>query len=100
MSKKLTKFIDEAVENIRNDREVTKELLNDLIKIAAQSSQSHQQVSLSAAKYLETLQRSNEQLVKLAALVQKDEKKDTGFSFSPDDKDDIYGMIKKKDKEE
>ena len=99
MSKKLNKFIDEAVENIRKDREVTKELLHDLIKIAAQSEHSHQQVSMSAAKYLETLQRSNEQLVKLAALVQKEERKSSGFNFSADDKDDLYDMIKKEDKE-
>ncbi len=100
MSKKLDKFIKEATENIRKDRETTQELLSDLIKIAAQSEMNHKEVSMSAAKYLETLQRSNEQLVKLAALVQRDEKKDTGFSFTGTDKDSIYDMIKKEDKEE
>ena len=100
MSKKLNKFIEEAVENIRKDRETTGELLTDLIKIAAQSEHNHMQVSQSAAKYLETLQRSNEQLVKLASLIQKDEKGNNGFSFSPDDKEDIYEMIKDEDKED
>jgi len=57
-------------------------------------------VSLAAAKYVETLQRSNEQLVKIAALVQKNEKKDSMFSFSGNDKDDIYDMIQDKDKED
>tara|TARA_B110000211_G_C13606797_1_gene347159 strand:+ start:112 stop:423 length:312 start_codon:yes stop_codon:yes gene_type:complete len=98
MSKKLNKFIDEAIENIRRDRETTQELLSDLIKIAAQSEMNHKEVSMSAAKYLETLQRSNEQLVKIAALVQRDEKVDTGFDFTGTDKDNIYDMIKKKDK--
>jgi len=60
----------------------------------------HKEVSLAAAKYVETLQRSNEQLVKIAALVQKNEKKDSMFSFSGNDKDDIYDMIQDKDKED
>ena len=100
MSKRLNKFIEEAVQNIRKDRETTRELLNDLIKIAAQSDHNHKEVSIAAAKYVETLQRSNEQLVKLAGLVQKDEKKDTSFSFTGSDKDNIYDMIQKEEKED
>ena len=100
MSKRLNKYIDEAIANIRKDRETTTELLNDLITIAAQSEHHHKEVSLAAAKYVETLQRSNEQLVKIAALVQKQDKKDTSFSFSGTDKDDIYDMIQKDDDEE
>jgi len=100
MSKRLNKFIEEAVQNIRKDRETTQELLNDLIKIAAQSDHNHKEVSIAAAKYVETLQRSNEQLVKLAGLVQKDEKKDTSFSFTGSDKDNIYDMIQKEEKED
>tara|TARA_B100000902_G_C27198917_1_gene857968 strand:- start:810 stop:1112 length:303 start_codon:yes stop_codon:yes gene_type:complete len=100
MSKRLNKFIEEAVKNIRKDRETTQELLNDLIKIAAQSDHNHKEVSIAAAKYVETLQRSNEQLVKLASLVQKDEKKETDFSFSGSDKDSIYDMIQNEDKED
>ena len=100
MSKRLNKFIEEAVDNIRKDRETTQELLNDLIKIAAQSDHNHKEVSIAAAKYVETLQRSNEQLVKLAGLVQKDEKKDTSFSFTGSDKDSIYDMIQKEEKED
>ena len=69
MSKRLNKFITEAISNIRKDREVTHELLSDLIKIASQSEHNHKEVSMAAAKYVETLQRSNEQLVKLASLV-------------------------------
>lgn len=99
MSKKLNQFINEAVKNIRKDRETTQELLNDLITIAAQSEHNHKEVSLAAAKYVETLQRSNEQLVKLAALVQKNEKKEESFSLSGTDKDDIYDMIRKDDEE-
>lgn len=100
MSKRLNKFIDEAVTNIRKDRETTQELLSDLIQIAAQSEHNHKEVSLAAAKYVETLQRSNEQLVKLAALVQKDEKKSDAFSFSSTDKEGLYDMISGNPEEE
>ena len=100
MSKRLNKFIDEAVTNIRKDRETTQELLSDLIQIAAQSEHNHKEVSLAAAKYVETLQRSNEQLVKLAALVQKDEKKNDAFSFSSTDKEGLYDMISGNPEEE
>ena len=93
MSKRLNKFINEAVNNIRKDRETTQELLSDLIKIAAASEHNHKEVSIAAAKYVETLQRSNEQLVKLAALIQKEEKKSDAFNFSKDDREDIYDMI-------
>ena len=99
MSKRLNKFIEEAVANIRKDREITQELLSDLIVIAGQSEHNHKEVSIAAAKYVETLQRSNEQLVKLAGLVQKDDKNDSPFSFSGNDKDDIYEIIQDKDKE-
>jgi len=93
MSKRLNKFINEAVSNIRKDRETTQELLSDLIKIAAASEHNHKEVSIAAAKYVETLQRSNEQLVKLAALIQKEEKKSDAFSFSANDKEGIYDML-------
>lgn len=93
MSKRLNKFINEAVKNIRKDRETTQELLSDLIKIAAASEHNHKEVSIAAAKYVETLQRSNEQLVKLAALIQKEEKQSSAFNFSNDDREGIYDMI-------
>jgi hypothetical protein len=100
MSKRLNKFIEEAVVNIRKDREITQELLSDLIVIAGQSEHNHKEVSIAAAKYVETLQRSNEQLVKLAGLIQKDEKKESAFNFSGNDKDSIYDIIQNSDKEE
>lgn len=100
MGKKLDKFIEEVTDNVRKDREVTQELLSDLIKFISQSEHNHKEVGFTAAKYVETLQRSNEQLVKIAGLIQKDEKKDDGFSFSSNDKDGLFDMIKDKDVKE
>ena len=51
----------------------------------------HEKVGQIAAKYLETLQRSNEQLVKVAALIQKATSKSEGLTGA--DKDEIFDLI-------
>lgn len=66
---------DEAIGNIREDREQTRQLLNDLIKYLSSDEHRHKEVGFTAAKYVETLQRSNEQLVKIASLKQKSQKR-------------------------
>tara|TARA_B100001758_G_C18075452_1_gene435488 strand:- start:347 stop:649 length:303 start_codon:yes stop_codon:yes gene_type:complete len=91
MSKKIEDFIDQAKSNITEDRAATKTLLMNLMKYMQISDDRHREVGLVAAKYLETLQRSNEQLVKLAALVQKDREKNQ--NISEQDKQEIFDMI-------
>ena len=67
-------------------------LLIELVKILKQDETKHQQSGPVAAKYLETLQRSNEQLVKLASLLNK--KEAAGPNLNSFEKSDIYEMIK------
>lgn len=85
-------FIEEAIDNIRNDRAMASSLLIELMKILKQDETKHQYSGPVAAKYLETLQRSNEQLVKLASLISKKESVSQGLSDL--EKSDIYDMIK------
>ena len=66
-------FVEEAIDNVRSDRAIASTLLVELIKILKQDETKHQYSGPVAAKYLETLQRSNEQLVKLASLLSKKE---------------------------
>ena len=80
MSSKFENLTQEAITNIRQDREQTKELLEDLIKYLSGADERHKEVGLTAAKYLETLQRSNEQLVKIASLKQKTESSDSSLT--------------------
>jgi hypothetical protein len=80
LKKDFDSLTDEAIENIRKDREQTSELLKDLIKYMAGDDHRHKEIGFTAAKYVETLQRSNEQLVKIAGLKQKTEKVDVGLS--------------------
>lgn len=96
MSKKqnVNDYLKEAIDNIREDRDVTKELLDDVLQFLAKGESTHRDVGLTAAKYVETLQRSNEQLVKISGLMLKQETKESGVSLSDMDKDNIYDMIK------
>jgi F0F1-type ATP synthase membrane subunit b/b' len=96
--KNLEKTLENALENIEEDRAVTKELLQDLMKYLAVAEDRHREVGSTAAKYVETLQRSNEQLVKIAALLQKN--KSTSFELTADDKDNLYDLINQPDPEE
>ncbi len=87
-------YLKEAVDNIREDRDITKELLDDVVQFLAKGDSTHREVGLMAAKYVETLQRSNEQLVKISGLLMK-QKSDAGvISLSDTDKDQLYDLIK------
>ena len=83
--------IDDALENINNDRAMTMTLLEDLMKYIRGQEERHQHAGPVAAKYLETLQRSNEQLVKISALLHK--KNSSSGNLTNIDKDEIYSII-------
>ena len=91
-TKKLDKQIDDALKNITSDRAVTTSLLNDLMEYMKKSSSTHAEVGPVAAKYVETLQRSNEQLVKLVGIMNKNAKVETGLSMR--DKEELFDIIK------
>ena len=93
MEKDLEKFLEDATRNIAEDGAATKVLLTNLMKYMQTSDDRHREVGLVAAKYLETLQRSNEQLVKVASLVQKATKSKFDTSISDDEKDELFDLI-------
>ena len=88
---KVEDIVQEAIDNVRADRTVTNELLNDLINYMSKAPEPHREHGLIAAKYVETQQRSNEQLVKAAQLLYKQQAGNTGLSET--DKKDIYEML-------
>jgi len=94
-SDKVEKEIAKAISNIKNDRAITKTLLNDIIEYLSVSKDRHVEVGTVAAKYVETLQRSNEQLVKLVGIMNKEVSADTSLSLR--DKEELYDMIKGND---
>ena len=68
MNKKVDQILDEAIDIIRKDRDVTKSLLDDVMIYHSQSDERHREAGITATKYVETLQRSNEQLGKISTL--------------------------------
>tara|TARA_Y100000592_G_scaffold100004_1_gene178176 strand:- start:518 stop:814 length:297 start_codon:yes stop_codon:yes gene_type:complete len=93
--KNLDQLINEALDNINSDRQETKELLSELKEYLEGSKERYSEVGTIAAKYVETLQRSNEQLVKLAALVHKKDSNKGANSLSEGDKEDLFDLIQK-----
>ena len=93
--KTLESYISSATENIIEDRAATKSLLLSLMKFMKTGEEKHREYGVVAAKYLETLQRSNEQLVKIATLVQKKENKSD--EISEDDRQKLFDMINEKE---
>lgn len=91
MENELEKYITEAIKNIRNDRDITKRLLDDIMVYLSKDEERHKEVGITAAKYVETLQRSNEQLVKISTILQKKEVKNVGLTEY--DKNDIFDLI-------
>ncbi len=93
--KTLEQYILDSTKNIEEDRAKTSKLLEDLIQTMDKfkdEKYTHKNYGEIAAMYLETLQRSNEQLVKIAALVQRSENSKDGFSKN--EKDNLFDLIK------
>jgi uncharacterized protein with von Willebrand factor type A (vWA) domain len=93
--KTLEEYIINSTKNIEDDRAVTTKLLEDLILTMDKHKEekyTHKNFGEIAAMYLETLQRSNEQLVKIASLVQRNE--GTKEGFSKNEKDNLFDLIK------
>ena len=90
MSKKLDEYVNEVLENIRNDRKITRDLLDDAIKWLSKDESRHREIGMVMSKYVETLQRSNEQLVKIAGMVSKNKGSE---GLSKKDMEDIYDAI-------
>ena len=89
--KDLESYIDEAIKNIRSDRAITTTLLMELMEYIKKDDDRKESAGTIAAKYVETLQRSNEQLVKIIGLQQKTQAQ--GFELSDVDKDNLFDMI-------
>jgi len=96
MSKKdLESLIDEALTNIRDDRKMAREFLNEIANQIATNGEQNKYLSPVAAKHIETLQRSNEQLVKLISVRQKGQQQTSALSEA--DKSELFDLIQGKE---
>ena len=63
----------ESYQNAIDDRESAHILLTDLIKVSLNNSTNHLQFGSLMAKYLERMSKSNDQILKLAELIAKEQ---------------------------
>tara|TARA_R110000824_G_scaffold229096_2_gene416767 strand:+ start:136 stop:429 length:294 start_codon:yes stop_codon:yes gene_type:complete len=90
-AKDLDTLMNEALTNIRSDRKVAREFLNEIATQIATDGEQNKYLSPVAAKHIETMQRSNEQLVKLIGLKQKNNPQ--SVDLSEEDKNNLFDMI-------
>jgi hypothetical protein len=90
-NKNLQSLINEALDNIRNDRKAAREFLNEIANLIASDAEQNKYLSPVAAKHIETLQRSNEQLVKLISIQKKSTRQQD--ILSDQDKDNLFDII-------
>ena len=91
--KKVEELTKDAIKNIEEDRDNTKLLLQALINELAAGQHTHIEAGAIAAKFMETLQRSNEQLVKLVGILSKQKTTVAPFKLNDDEKENLFNMI-------
>ena len=91
MSKRnIDSLISEALDNIRSDRQLAREFLNDIANELVKDAEKIGRLSPVAAKHVEVLQRSNELLVKLIRMQQGSQ---PNAELSENDKNNIFDII-------
>lgn len=91
--KNVENLIEVATRNASEDRAATKILLTNLMLYMKSSDDRHREVGMVAAKYVETLQRSNEQLVKIATMLQKKNSQEQITEISASERDELFELI-------
>ncbi len=94
----LEEYVEETTKNIREDRAMAKTLLVDMMGDMAASATDRRELGPVAAKFIETLQRSNEQLVKLSAILQR--QKTSNVGLTADDKEQLFDLLNESSDEE
>ena len=84
-------LVNEALGNIRDDRKAAREFLNEIANKIVTEPDQNKYLSPVAAKHIETMQRSNEQHVKIISIQKKDQV--ASFELSDEDKDSIFNLI-------
>ena len=90
--KEIDVLVGEALDNIRNDRKLAREFLNEIANQIAAEPDQNKYLSPVAAKHVEVLQRSNEQLVKIIGLRQKTQSNSV-FELTDEDKNSLFDLI-------
>jgi hypothetical protein len=93
----LDEYLEETTKNIREDRAMAKTLLMDVMADMAASPTDRREMGPIAAKFVENLQRSNEQMVKLSSILQKQKTSSIGLTAS--DKEELFDLLNENQEE-
>lgn len=94
MSLDFEALANEAIQNIRRDRDKVEGCLEDLLQWAKAGPDRHSEVAGEIAKYLETDQRSNEQLVKILGIMAKSQPAALGpVELSEEETESVFDKI-------
>lgn len=91
--KKVEELTTIVIDNIESDRQNAEKLLKDLEQQLAAGQYTHVEVGTIAAKFLETLQRSNEQLVKMVGIMSRQKASNASVKLNDSEKQDLFDMI-------
>lgn len=94
----LQEYIQKALENIDLDRAKADHLLKDIMNEMMKRKGEYKDLGPVAAKYLESLTRCNEQLVRIVGLLNP-KQKSIEEKLSVDDKDVLYDVFQKEQNE-
>lgn len=83
----------EALENCRQDREHAYQLIADLIVWVKGGPDRHADVAMSLSKYVETAQKSNEQIVKILDSESKRKEKPENLQLDGDEQAALFDKI-------
>ena len=87
----LQSYIEETTTNIREDRAMAKMLLMEVMADMKLSDAARKEMAPIAAKYVENLQRSDEQMVKLTSVLQRQKSNQVGLT--EDDKEQLFDLL-------
>lgn len=96
--KSFEELTEKAIQNIENDRSTTAVLLKDLQHQLSTGQYTHVEVGTIAAKLVETLQRSNEQLVKLVSVMSRQKTVSSPIKLDEEERQNLFDMIEEEKK--
>lgn len=92
-SRLLNELIEKSINSARSDRAKADALYTDALTQLVNKQETHQNIGIQIAKYVEASQRSNEQIVKLISILAKETP--VTDDFSAEDKEEIYETLKR-----
>lgn len=96
---KVNKVLEDTLRNIEEDRKAAKDILKDVGAYIGQSPDRYATAGTTLTKALESLQRSNEQRIKVLGILVKNTEDTTFGEVTNDEATEIYEQFEKEDLE-